>query len=142
MSSFKYFPPHLNRGDHQLIIPCEIGVKSVIPAIKAVMAREMVEAQGLKQTQVAKILGISQSAVSKYTLQVRGHIISIDDIEEIRPLINKMINLLLNGTYQRAELLKFFCKTCIIIRQKSLMCQFCQKTDPKIKIEECGFCLG
>lgn len=142
MSSFKYFPTHLKKGDHQLIIPCEIGVKSVIPAIKSIMAREMVETQGLKQTQVAKILGISQSAVSKYTLQVRGHIISIDDIEEIRPLINKMINLLLNGTYQRAELLKFFCKTCIIIRKKSLMCQFCRKTDPKIKIEECGFCLG
>lgn len=125
-----------------MIIPCEIGVKSVIPAIKAIMAKEMVETHSLKQTQVAKILGISQSAVSKYTLQVRGHIISIDDIEEIRPLINKMINLLLNGTYQRAELLKFFCKTCIIIRKKSLMCKFCKKTDPKIKIEECGFCLG
>jgi len=125
-----------------LILPCEIAVKSVIPAIKATLAQELVEAYSLKQNQVAEILGISQSAVSKYTCQVRGHIIKIDNIEEIRPLINKMINLIVNGTPERAEFLRLFCQTCTEIRKKGLMCQFCQKTDSKIKIEECGFCLN
>ena len=126
---------------NHLIIPCEIAVKSVIPAIKAAMAKELVEKYSLKQNQVAEALGISQSAVSKYTRQVRGHVIEIDDIEEIQPLINNMINLLINGNPERAEFLSLFCKTCMTIRKKVLMCQFCQKTDPKIEIEECGFCL-
>jgi hypothetical protein len=122
-----------------LILPCEIAVKSVIPAIKAVIAKELVETYGLKQSQVAEILGISQSAVSKYTRKVRGYVIKIDDVKEIQSLINDMINLLVNGTYERAEFLRFFCQACIAIRSKGLMCQFCQKADPKI--EECGFCL-
>ena len=122
-----------------MILPCEIAVKSVIPAIKAVMAKELVEIYDLKQDQVAEILRISQSAVSKYTRQVRGHVIRIDDIEEIRPLINEMINLLVNGTPERAEFLSLFCRTCMTIRKKGLMCQFCRKTDPKI--EECNLCL-
>ena len=125
-----------------LILPCEIAVKSVIPAIKAVVAKELVETYRLKQNQVAEILGISQSAVSKYTRQVRGHVIEIDNMKEIQPLINSMITLLTDGPPKRAEFLNLFCQTCITIRQKGLMCQFCQKTDPKIKMEECNFCLN
>ncbi|MDH5374992.1 MAG: helix-turn-helix domain-containing protein [Candidatus Bathyarchaeota archaeon] len=124
-----------------MIIPCEIAVKSVIPAIKAAITKELVEKYSLRQNQVAEALGISQSAVSKYTRQVRGHVIEIGDIEEIQPLINNMINLLINGNPRRAEFLSLFCQTCMTIRKKVLMCQFCQKTDPKIEIEECGFCL-
>jgi predicted transcriptional regulator len=125
-----------------LILPCEIAVKSVIPAIKATLAKELVEVYSLKQNQVAEILGISQSAVSKYTRQVRGHMIKIDNIEEIQPLINEMMSLLVNGTPGRAEFLRLFCQTCTRIRKKGLMCQFCQKTDPKIKMEECNFCIN
>jgi predicted transcriptional regulator len=125
-----------------LILPCEIAVKSVIPAIKAVIAKELVETHSLKQIQVAEILGISQSAVSKYTKQVRGHVIEIDNIKEIQPLINSMITLLTDGPPKRAEFLNLFCQTCATIRKKGLMCQFCTKTDPRIKTEECSFCLN
>ena len=125
-----------------MIIPCEIAVKSVIPAVKALIAKELVERHGLKQDKVAELLGISQSAVSKYTRKVRGYVIRVDNIERVQPLIDKMIDLLEAGTHQRAEFLRFFCQTCIIIRKTRLMCQFCQKADPYIRIEECCFCLN
>jgi len=126
---------------NNLIIPCEVAVKSVIPAVRAVLAKELAEKHNMKQNQVAEILGISQSAVSKYNSKVRGHVIEIEDIEEIKTPINNMITLLVNRKNQRTEILKLFCQTCIIIRKKGLMCQFCQKTDPTIETEECNFCL-
>jgi hypothetical protein len=125
-----------------LIVPCEIAVKSVIPAVKALIAKQLVEKHGLKQEKVAEILGISQSAVSKYTRKVRGYAIKIDGIEEIEPLIEKMVGLLENETYQRREFLKTFCQTCTAIRKTGIMCQFCQKTEQKITIQECSFCLN
>jgi len=124
-----------------LIIPCEIGVKSVVPAIKATIAKELVETHGLSQTQVAKILNISQSAVSKYVMEVRGHIIPIDEAEQAGPMIKKMIGLLLAGTYNREEFLNVFCRICVAVRKESFMCPFCQKTEPEIKKEGCDFCL-
>lgn len=123
-----------------LILPCEIAVKSVTPAIRATLAKELVETYGLKQDQAAEILGISQSAVSKYTRQVRGHLIEIGNIGEIKPLITDMIKLLVNGNPKRTEFLGLFCQTCKTIREKGLMCQFCQKTDPMITIDVCYFC--
>lgn len=124
-----------------MIAPCEIAAKSVAPAIKALLATELVEKHNLKQEEAARLLGISQSAVSKYTRKVRGYTIKIDEIKEIKPLINEMTNLLINETYQRSYFLTFFCQTCIEIRKKGLMCIFCAKTDPNIKAEECKFCL-
>jgi len=117
-------------------------VKSVIPAVKALMAKELVEKHGLKQDEVAELLGISQSAVSKYTRKVRGYMIKLDDVEEVEPLIEKMITLLIRGTPQRREFLRFFCQTCMIIRRRRLMCQFCKKANTYINIEECCFCLN
>lgn len=128
-------------GEAVLIVPCEIAVKSVIPAVKALLAKELVEKRRLKQEEVAEILGISQSAVSKYTRNVRGYVIKVNNIEEIEPLIDKMIDVLVNETPQRGEFLRFFCQTCIAIRKAELMCSFCQRTDPKIKVKECSFCL-
>ena len=127
--------------DH-LILPCEIVVKSVVPAIKATLATELVQTYGFKQEHVAEILGISQSAVSKYTHQLRGHMIEISNMREIKPLINDMVELLVNGNPRRTEFLGLLCQTCSKIREKGLMCQFCQKTDPMIKTEVCDFCLN
>jgi len=124
-----------------LIVPCEVAVKSVVPAVKALMTKELVEKYGLKQDQVAEILGISQSAVSKYTRQVRGYVIKIDNIDEVQPLIDEMIGMLVGGSCQRMELLRFFCRTCMAIRKTGLMCQFCQKTEPRVQIRECSFCI-
>lgn len=122
-----------------MILPCEVAVRSVIPAVRALVAKELGD-QGLNQDEVAEILGISQSAVSKYSRKVRGCAIRVDDIEEIRPFIDGMVILLLDGTRQSAELLQLFCQACIAVRKTKLMCTFCQKSDPKIKVEECRFC--
>jgi predicted transcriptional regulator len=125
-----------------MIIPCEIATKSVLPAIKAAMAKELIRAHGLKQSQVAEILGVSQSAVSKYVCEIRGHGIEIDNIEEIRFLVNDMIVLLTKEGFRRVEFLRLFCQACVIIRKKGLMCGFCEKTDPKVKMEKCDFCFA
>jgi len=124
-----------------LILPCEVAVKSVVPAVKALMAQELVEEHGMNQEQVAEILGISQSAVSKYFRKVRGHVIEADKVQEARPLIASMVVMLVNGEQRRAEFLQLFCETCGTIRKTGIVCRFCKKSDPKIKIEECCFCM-
>lgn len=124
-----------------LIIPCEVAAKSVVPAVKALMAKELVEKRGFNQDKTAEILGISQSAVSKYTREIRGHAIKIDNIGEIQPLIGKMADLLSKGRYQRGEFLKLFCQVCSGIRKTGVMCPFCKASNLQPEIEACRFCL-
>lgn len=116
-------------------------MRSVVPAVKALITKRLMEEQGLKQDQVAELLGISQSAVSKYSRKLRGHAVDIDGLEEIWPFINDIIAALLDNKQQSKKLLQLFCKTCVAIRRTSLMCTFCEKSDPKIKIGECRVCV-
>ena len=37
----------------KLLLPCEVGVKTVLPAIKALLARTIVEKHGMKEKQAA-----------------------------------------------------------------------------------------
>jgi predicted transcriptional regulator len=118
-----------------------VAVKSVVPAVKSLVATQLVEKHGLKQDEVAEILGISQSAVSRYTRKNRGQAIRAGDIEDIKPLITKMTLLLLDGEYQGRQFMDYFCQTCALVRETGLMCQFCRRMDPKVEIEQCRFCL-
>ena len=112
-----------------------------MPAVKALMATELVEKHGLKQDEVAEILAISQSAVSTYARGTRGHVIRISDLKDVKPLINKMTALLLDGNDHTQELMTIFCRTCAPVRKSGVACPLCQRADPKVEIDQCRFCL-
>ncbi len=123
-----------------LILPCEVGVKTVLPAVKAVMARQIVEKHGLNEQQTAELLGLSQSAVSRYVGRERGNLVAIEDSLDILALINQMVTSLIKEPNNKKEILTLFCQTCQAIREKGLMCSSCQKEMPREWAEKCLFC--
>ena len=124
----------------KLILPCEVGVKTVLPAIKAIMARQIMQKHGLNEQETAKLLGLSQSAVSRYSSKERGNLISIEGSNDILALIEQMVTNLIKEPDNKAEMLKLFCQTCQSIREKGLMCPHCQKEMQLEWAEKCLFC--
>lgn len=122
-----------------MIIPCEIAVKTVSPALRALLAKTLLEKHDLKQTQVADVLGITQSAVSKYFKNVRGTYLQIENHSEVNDIVNQMATLLLSDQVPQTEIMKLFCQACVVIRSKGLMCPVCQQNQ-KSKINSCNFC--
>jgi predicted transcriptional regulator len=124
-----------------LLTPCEVAVKTISPAIRALLAKTLLEKHEMKETQVAEMLGVTQSAISKYSKIVRGTTIPLENIPEVQTIANQMITLLLTNPTEQTELMKLFCQACMIIRGKGLMCALCQQNQ-KIKIDNCDFCDG
>lgn len=122
-----------------MITPCEVAVKTVSPSIRALLAQTLLQKHEMKESQVAEILGITQSAVSKYNKKVRGTMISLENIPEIRIITDQMITLLLADQVEQTKVMLLFCQACITIRSKGLMCPLCQQNQ-KPKIENCDFC--
>jgi predicted transcriptional regulator len=91
------------------------------------MARQIVEKHGLNEQQTAELLGLSQSAVSRYMNKERGNLLEIKDSTEVLALIEQMVTFLIKDPNNKAEIFKLFCQTCSAIREKGLMCPFCQK---------------
>jgi predicted transcriptional regulator len=123
-----------------LILPCEVGVKTVLPAVKAVMARSIVEKHGLNEKQTAELLGLSQSAVSRYVSKERGNALEIDSSAEALAFIDKMVTFIIKEPDNKTEILKLFCRACAIIRRSGLMCPSCKKEMPKGWADRCLFC--
>ena len=113
-----------------MILPCEVAVKSVIPAIRSAIARELTQSYGLKQKEVAQLLGVTQTAVSKYTRHARGAVLEVREVEEAQPVLKETVFSLANGEMTKYELAE---KLCIV-------CELCALSDPNIDNSQCIVC--
>lgn len=124
-----------------MILPCEVSVKTILPAVKAIMAREIVANRGFNEQQTAELLGLSQSAVSRYVNKERGNmLVTIGNSVEILGLIDKMVTSLITEPNNKMQILSLFCQTCKAVREKGLMCPLCKSEMPKEWAENCFFC--
>ncbi len=121
-------------------LPCEIAVKSVVPAIRALLARELVENHKLKQSEAAELLAITQTAVSKYTHYVRGSMLPIEKEDDVRMSIEDTATSLAHGTLNYAALSLQICRTCKLVREKKLMCELCRNANSNMELEGCDLC--
>ena len=120
--------------------PCEVAVKSLVPAIRSAIAQELIEKHGLRQKDAAGLLGITQSAVSKYTTMHRGALVRIRSQEQVKPMIAEIVKLMANGRISRYELVGRLCEVCEEIRKQRVMCDLCKRSDPSIELERCLVC--
>ncbi len=113
----------------------------MIPALRAMIARDLIEDYGMKQELVAERLGITQAAVSKYRHQVRGEAVHLEDSKEVREMSKNIASSLVE-TPNPLEVSKQFCQACTDIRALGLMCETCRKVDPAWDVEHCTICFG
>lgn len=98
--------------------PCEILVKNILPAIKAIMVKELNERYNKSQKEIAELLGITQPSVSYYLHGERGRkaIDMIKETEEIYKTILKLTRKLLNSNITTEDLLRAICTICLEVR--------------------------
>jgi len=123
-----------------MLVPCEVAVKSVVPAIRAYIAKELTQTYKMKQTDVAYVLGITQTAVSKYLSNVRGQAIRIDQEMEIQSMMNEIASKIADRRVSGPRLVLEFCHVCEAVRGSGLMCALCQRSDPSLDIKKCLIC--
>lgn len=123
-----------------MLVPCEIAVKSLLPSVRAVIAKKLITKHNLKQTEVAEILGVSQPAISLYNRKIRGKAVALEDDTEVAKLVENMADLLAKGKPSHQEFIIMFCEICKTVRKKGLMCQLHKAFDPEIDIEKCDLC--
>lgn len=121
-------------------VPCEIAVKCVLPAVRAVAAQQLMKIHHLKQVQAAQLLKVSQPAISHYCRKIRGKAIDLENDKEVNNLIQDMTESLVKNQLTRKELTQTICRICRTIRAKGLLCKLHAKFDKTINIEECEIC--
>ncbi|MFB3114017.1 MAG: transcriptional regulator, partial [Nitrosopumilaceae archaeon] len=55
-----------------LLLPAEIESKTLIPALRAILAKKLAVDHKIREDEISKMLGVTQAAVSNYIRGTRG----------------------------------------------------------------------
>ena len=124
-----------------MLVPCEVAVRCVLPAVRAMIAKELMVKHKLNQVETAKLLGVSQPAISLYFRERRGKAIDLENESDVTSLIEDFATSLAKDNSSPEDFIFAFCEICATIREKGLMCKLHKAFDPTIDIEKCGICL-
>jgi len=123
-----------------MILPEELASKSVIPAIRALVVKRLVEEHGMTQQEAAKLLGVTQPAVSKYLHEKRGAAIKLNGIKEIDKATGEIAKLVSSQKVPQIEVMSKIEAACEYIRRNRYMCDLHKKLEPSMDVNSCHVC--
>ena len=100
----------------------EIIAQDVIPAMRALIAKDMMDKHGLTQIDTADKMGITQAAVSQYIRNIRGYKIKIlEKNTEIRTHISNLAEKIAKGELTQKSGIEELCSICEIVKEKNII---------------------
>jgi hypothetical protein len=123
-----------------MILPEELASKSVIPAIRALVVKRLVEQHGMTQQEAAKLLGVTQPAVSKYLHEKRGAAIKLSGIKEIDQATGEIAKLVSSRKVAQIEVMSKIEAACDYVRRNRYMCDLHKKLEPTMDTNSCHIC--
>ena len=118
---------------------CEVIVQDILPALRALIAKELMSTHNLTQQEVAKKLGISQAAVSQYRREMRGFKIKLlQKDKEVMDNIEKLAARIASDDVDTVGASDQCCLICKALRNKKLICELHMEAAPNF--EGCKTC--
>lgn len=121
--------------------PCEVIVRYVLPAYRALVAKTLIESYGFSQVASAKRLGTTQAAISYYLYSKRGDkvISQLEAVPGIRASVDKLAESIKEGRFSPGEALVMFCELCGLLKGSEFLCGL--HRDSTELPPECNICL-
>ncbi|PSN84068.1 hypothetical protein B9Q11_04725 [Candidatus Marsarchaeota G2 archaeon ECH_B_SAG-F08] len=120
--------------------PLEVTTRSLIPALKR-LAVERLLSLGFSETQVAKMVGLSQSAISRYVANERGILASTLSKSDLNSMLESAVKGMVEGRLKTHEFLHEVDKIALYALSKGYVCTVCVSHNPQIKLP-CTICLS
>lgn len=84
---------------------CEVVVSDFLPAVRALVTKELINNYGLTQTNVARKMGMTQPAISYYLHELRGAKVKIlNKNEKLMDLVKKVSAEIASGNEKTVDM--------------------------------------
>jgi len=95
-----------------MLLPAEIESKSLIPALRAIIAKDLAKKHNIREDKISQMLGVTQAAISNYIRGIRGNPELIEKLlaeKQVASMITDISdNLASDNAYTPSSLSKFF----------------------------------
>lgn len=110
---------------------CEIIVADILPALRALIAKELTDTYDLSQTEVSKKLGITQPAISQYKSELRGYRVKLlKSNKNTMKFIKELAKQIASGEIKSFDIHRKLCEICMVIRKEKIICNMHEKIYP------------
>jgi|TARA_B100001105_G_scaffold120231_1_gene96395 predicted transcriptional regulator len=126
-----------------MLLPAEIESKTLIPALRAILAKKLAEDYDVREDEISKMLGVTQAAVSNYIRGTRGDPSLIAKLlaqEQVAILINELCTSLSSDMAYTPSSLSKFIGLCNYIKSSLLICEIHHNLESNIDEQVCKEC--
>lgn len=101
---------------------CEFINSEVLPGVRALIAKKMMEDHGITQSKAADLLDTTQPAISHYKRDMRGRKISIlKEHPELLKMIDSLAKRIMSGEVSPKQTGSEFCSICEYMQKHGLI---------------------
>ena len=108
-----------------MLLPAEIESKTLIPALRAILAKNLAENHNVREDEISKMLGVTQAAISNYIRGTRGEpelIKKLTAEKQVSEMINEISSDLASDMAYSPSSLSKFIGLCNYIKTSLLIC--------------------
>ena len=126
-----------------MLLPAEIESKTLIPALRAIIAKKLAENHNIREDEISKMLGVTQAAVSNYIRGTRGDPVLIGKLlsqEKVAGMIDDLCYGLSTDMAYTPSSLSRFIGLCNYIKSSLFICEIHHNLESDIDEEVCKEC--
>lgn len=126
-----------------MLLPAEIESKTLIPALRAILAKKLAEDHKIREDEISKMLGVTQAAISNYIRGTRGDPQLIQKLlaeEQVSKLVDDLSDSLASDMAYTPSSLSKFIGLCNYIKSSLLICDIHHKLEEDIDEQVCKEC--
>ena len=126
-----------------MLLPAEIESKTLIPALRAILAKKLAQEHDIREDEISKMLGVTQAAISNYIRGTRGDpslIAKLLQEIQVSLLINELCDHLSSDLAYTPSSLSKFIGLCNYIKSSLLICEIHHNLESNIDEQVCKEC--
>jgi predicted transcriptional regulator len=126
-----------------MLLPAEIESKTLIPALRAILAKDLANKYHIREDEISKMLGVTQAAISNYIRGTRGDPKLIEKLlseKQVSEMIDDITNNLSTDKAYTPSSLSKFIGLCNYIKSSLLICDIHHNLESNIDDEICKEC--
>ena len=126
-----------------MLLPAEIESKTLIPALRAIIAKRLAKKYEVREEIISKMLGVTQAAISNYIRGTRGDPELIKKLlaeKQISEMVDDICDSLASDKAYTPSSLSKFIGLCNYIKSSLLICDIHHNLESDIDEQVCKEC--
>ncbi|MEM1565333.1 MAG: hypothetical protein QXQ08_05080 [Candidatus Bathyarchaeia archaeon] len=122
--------------------PCVVVVKYLLPAIRVLITKELVEKHNLRKIDASEKMELTPAAITQYYKGERGSVLAreIEQSPETMKMISKLAEAIAREEATPEDVIEKLCEICAAIRYERVICKLHQEDLPTLDTHKCSTC--